>query len=311
MVDYFSWDMSNFTMPDCSNLFGADMFGVPDNSNAQSYLMLPFLNSAFSLSGNSEDLSFYVPPALNNNLLSPALSTDSLFLFNNNNMGNAGLGSNNLFNFNDNRSSFSNTNLFNFTNTRTNSNTGGYSRTVSRSGNNTSYTTIPVTNRGTVQLSGRTRSSSLGNDKKSVEVKPGVYINTYNYSNLSGLKQDMLDIMIKLDQKAKELGYTVVFSDCYRSHDQQADGYRRKPNLCAPPYKSAHEYGAAVDLVLFKNGRKVSVYDVPEFSNYAVSIGLEWGGTWKSKKEPWHFNIRNWKERADIAGEYRRLNNLA
>ena len=59
------------------------------------------------------------------------------------------------------------------------------------------------------------------------------------------------------------------------------------------------------------NGEKVSVDKVPEFAHYAESLGLIWGGRWKNQYEPWHFNMNDWKDLAEVRDEYRRLNNLA
>ena len=144
------------------------------------------------------------------------------------------------------------------------------------------------------------------------EVKEGYSVHKGKYINLKDLKPDMKDTLVKLDKKAKELGYTMVVIDGYRSHETQAAAYRKKSGLCARAGKSAHEYGAAVDLALYdKNGKQISIDRVPEFGKYAQSLNLVWGATWASKKEPWHFNFVNWKERADIKSEYQKWNQLA
>ena len=163
--------------------------------------------------------------------------------------------------------------------------------------------------------SGRTTSSSSGKSIKTrlVEISSGYCVKAGSWVNTDGLKSYMREKIVMLDKKAKELGYTLVLIDGFRSHATQAAAKRRKPKLCASPYKSAHEYGVAVDIALYKNGKKVSDIkrEVPEFGNYAQSIGLEWGAGWNSKYEPWHFNMKKWTELADVKGEYRRLNHLA
>lgn len=144
------------------------------------------------------------------------------------------------------------------------------------------------------------------------EVEPGYSVHKGRYINIKDLKPDMKNTLVKLDKKAKELGYTMVVIDGFRSHATQAAAYRRKPNLCARAGKSAHEYGAAVDLALYdKNGKQISIDRVPEFGKYAQSLNLVWGATWSNKKEPWHFNFVNWQNRADISAEYKKWNNLA
>lgn len=144
------------------------------------------------------------------------------------------------------------------------------------------------------------------------EVAEGYSVHKGTYINLKDLKPDMKETLVKLDKKAKELGYTMVVIDGFRSHATQAAAYRKKPKWCARPGKSAHEYGAAVDLALYdKNGKQISIDRVPEFGKYAQSLNLVWGATWDNKKEPWHFNFVNWQARADIKSEYDKWKNYA
>ena len=144
------------------------------------------------------------------------------------------------------------------------------------------------------------------------EIVPGYFVQKGKNININKLKPYMKDALVKMDKKAKELGYTMVVVDGFRSHAVQAAAKKRKPKLCAPAGKSAHEYGVAVDVALFKNGKQVDIYKhVPEFGYYAQSLGLEWGAAWKSKYEPWHFNFKDWKELADVRHEYRSWNHLA
>ena len=145
------------------------------------------------------------------------------------------------------------------------------------------------------------------------EIVPGCYIHKMKYVNTKDLKPYMKETLAKLSKKAEELGYTLVVSDGFRSHQQQINLKKRKPKLAATPGKSAHEYGVAVDIGLAKNGKLVGdIYKkVPEFGRYAQSLGLEWGATWKTKYEPWHFNFQNWQELADVKNEYRQWNHIA
>lgn len=129
--------------------------------------------------------------------------------------------------------------------------------------------------------------------------------------NVDELKPDLKKILVRLDKKAKELGYEMVVVDGFRSHAAQEKANRNKPKLAAPVGKSPHEYGAAIDIALYKNGKQVDISKVPEFANYAKQIGLNWGNDWSSKKEPWHFELKGWKNRSDIAREYREYNKIA
>ena len=177
-------------------------------------------------------------------------------------------------------------------------------------------TTTPTPPSAPVQTPrANTRRAVAGLDSNtyiSEEVLPGCYVHKGKYLNTKDLKPYMKEALVKLSRKAEELGYTLVVSDGFRSHAAQVDLKRRKPRLAATPGKSAHEYGVAVDVGLYKDGKFVDIYKtVPEFGAYAESIGLEWGARWRTKYEPWHFNIRDWRELADVRPEYRQYNHLA
>lgn len=137
----------------------------------------------------------------------------------------------------------------------------------------------------------------------------GYKVNTFRYTNLQGLRADMKEKVVAMSKKAEQLGYTMVISDGFRSHEQQATAKKKKPTLCAAPGKSAHEYGAAIDIALYdKNGKQISVKYVKEFANYATqTLGLGWGQNWQSKKEDWHFELANYRN----LPEYRSYNGLA
>jgi len=159
----------------------------------------------------------------------------------------------------------------------------------------------------------KSKKVKLGNKVKvkSEEIKPGYYICKQDGVDIQNLKPCMKDALIEMNEKAKELGYDLVLSSGYRSHESQKRLKKEKPKYAASPYKSAHEYGVAIDMCLYKNGEKVSVDKVPEFAHYAESLGLIWGGRWKNQYEPWHFNMNDWKDLAEVRDEYRRLNSLA
>lgn len=156
------------------------------------------------------------------------------------------------------------------------------------------------------------RTRKVGN-RVAQEVLPGKEVLTIGKGiKLDSLKQDMKVKLVQLSEKASSMGYTLVVSDAFRTHQQQIDAKRRKPKLAATPGKSPHEYGAGIDIALYdKNGKQVNIANLPEFSNYAKSLGLTWGNDWNSKKEPWHFELANWRSRSDIAPEYRRYNNAS
>lgn len=175
----------------------------------------------------------------------------------------------------------------------------GCKSTISRS-----YTSVSSGSK----IKPKVAKSNLGNGFVTEEIVGGYSLNKCKHTDLVNLKPDMKEILVKLDKKAKELGYTMVVSDGFRSHAAQIAAKKRKPKLCATPGKSAHEYGAAIDLAMYKDGKAVSIDKIPEFATYAQSLGLEWGATWSSKYEPWHFNFVKWQARADIRDEYNAYN---
>lgn len=72
-------------------------------------------------------------------------------------------------------------------------------------------------------------------------------------------------------------GGRVFLVSGFRTREQQADLYRRKPHLAAPPGKSNHEDGLAVDL----GG------DLNWVQQNAATFGLRQPMSW----EPWHWEL--------------------
>ena len=167
-------------------------------------------------------------------------------------------------------------------------------------------------NTGTTQITSTNRTRKVG-QRVAEEILPGKEVlKIGNGINLSSLNKDLKVKLVRLSEKAEQLGYTLVVSDGFRTHEQQIAAKRNKPRLAATPGKSPHEYGAGIDIALYdKNGKQVNIANIPEFADFAKSIGLAWGNDWTSKKEPWHFELANWRTRSDIAPEYRRRNNTA
>jgi hypothetical protein len=78
------------------------------------------------------------------------------------------------------------------------------------------------------------------------------------------------------------LGRTIPITDSTRTRAQQADCYRRKPDLCAPPGKSMHERGLAIDVDTSKVDPNAP----------AVVYALTNAG-WRRydpPREPWHWS---------------------
>lgn len=101
-----------------------------------------------------------------------------------------------------------------------------------------------------------------------------------------------------------------------RSWSQQAALYaqgRSKPGRIvtkAPAGSSWHNYGLAIDLGIFSNGRYLDeaspakadrIYK--ELGALAVSMGLEWAGNWKSFTESPHFQWTAGKTLSELKKE--------
>lgn len=76
----------------------------------------------------------------------------------------------------------------------------------------------------------------------------------------------------------RELRYV---TDSYRTYEQQADLYRRKPGLAAPPGSSLHEKGLAIDWGW--------ATQYPELIRLLEAAG--WN-RFDPQKEPWHWSYR-------------------
>lgn len=69
-------------------------------------------------------------------------------------------------------------------------------------------------------------------------------------------------------------------SQGYRSYDQQVAAYRNKPNLAAPPGRSLHQLGLAMDTTGLPGA----------LSNWLLDNGWY---QFNAQKEPWHYSY-NW-----------------
>lgn len=100
-------------------------------------------------------------------------------------------------------------------------------------------------------------------------------------------------------------GITIEVISGLRSWQQQAALYaqgRTKPGAIvtkARPGSSWHNYGLAIDLGLFANGKYLDSADpkradriYKELGTLAATRGIEWAGTWKTFTESPHFQNR-------------------
>ena len=108
----------------------------------------------------------------------------------------------------------------------------------------------------------------------------------------------------ELIDKCAEQGYKIKISECLRTIKEQDDlyaqGRTKKGNIVTnckgSSYNSMHQWGIAFDF--YRADGKGSYYDKDNFftkvGRIGQSIGLEWGGSWKSIKDTPHFQLPDW-----------------
>lgn len=98
----------------------------------------------------------------------------------------------------------------------------------------------------------------------------------------------------KLLRFAKKRGYTVIITSGYRSFKKQNQLYERNSKN-ARAGLSMHNYGLAIDINLRKNGRwwrkstPINEWKATGIPAYAKGLGMEWGGDFKTYRDPVHF----------------------
>ena len=114
-----------------------------------------------------------------------------------------------------------------------------------------------------------------------------------NEQKLQGLTAEMREKTKTLIAYAIENGYDVKIVSGYRTEEQQKvlqERYKNEPGRASK--NSPHTRGKAIDIELYKDGKKVEVTSA--IGNYAKNtLGMRWGGNFKSYREPWHFDY-NW-----------------
>lgn len=109
--------------------------------------------------------------------------------------------------------------------------------------------------------------------------------------------------MQELKATCKALGYNIKITECYRTVEEQNALYAQGrytagkivTNAKGNDYSSMHQWGVAFDFC--RDGGKP--YDnsdgfFQKVGAIGKSLGLEWGGDWKSIKDMPHFQLPNW-----------------
>jgi len=85
-------------------------------------------------------------------------------------------------------------------------------------------------------------------------------------------------MVVKLLQKAENMGYEITFGDAYR--DPRVHGAMGEKKSYSEG-KSAHKQRLAIDLNLFKDGVFLqTTEDHKALGTYWESLGGSWGGRW-------------------------------
>ena len=130
--------------------------------------------------------------------------------------------------------------------------------------------------------------------------------------------KDVTQLHPTLQKKIKELkklcadnGITIRITECLRTVSEQDALYakgRTKPgskvtNCQGKSYSSMHQWGVAFDYVIDQDTDKDGDVDISDLYNVKLmnvvgklgqSIGLEWGGSWKSIVDKPHFQLPDW-----------------
>lgn len=114
-----------------------------------------------------------------------------------------------------------------------------------------------------------------------------------------------------LQKKCAQKGITIRATECLRTAKEQDALYakgRTAPghkvtNARGKDAKSMHQWGVAVDIVIDMDADKDGDIDIKDLYNVKLlnvvgkigeSIGLEWGGSWKSIVDKPHFQLPDW-----------------
>ena len=114
-----------------------------------------------------------------------------------------------------------------------------------------------------------------------------------------------------LQKKCAQKGITIRATECLRTAKEQDALYakgRTAPgpkvtNASGKDAKSMHQWGVAVDIVIDMDTDKDGDVDIRDLYNVKLmnvvgklgqSIGLEWGGSWKSIVDKPHFQLPDW-----------------
>ena len=114
-----------------------------------------------------------------------------------------------------------------------------------------------------------------------------------NNKHIAQLEPEFQLKVMKIIDYAKQHGYDIKITSSFRTRSHQDRLRQKYKNQKGRAAKvSPHMFGKAIDYQVLKNGRKSSAgYDL--IGKYAESLGVRWGGRFKTCVERWHIDY-NW-----------------
>lgn len=114
----------------------------------------------------------------------------------------------------------------------------------------------------------------------------------------------LIELSKKLVSACKGQGLMIGIGECYRTVEEQDKLYAKGRTIAGAivtnakgnTYSSHHQWGTAFDI--YRNDGKGAYNDYDGFfakvGKIGKSIGLEWGGDWKSPVDKPHFQLPDW-----------------
>lgn len=121
-----------------------------------------------------------------------------------------------------------------------------------------------------------------------------------NDQHLSQLNPEVKDRFTNLVKDIQDMGYVVVVTSSTRTYAEAVELKKQNPKNATPGF-SSHEYGTAIDIVVYKNGKLIGKGDafykdwvasgIPKLA--ITKYGMRWGGDFPAYKDEVHFDYDN------------------
>lgn len=122
-----------------------------------------------------------------------------------------------------------------------------------------------------------------------------------NSKNISDLHPYVTGLCNKLIELCKREGINIIVTSTLRDTEYQRHLYENVPGSTNTPLVGPHGFGLAFDVALIINGKadwKSSLWN--KIGQLGKSLGLEWGGDWKSIIDKPHFQYTQGLSGADL-----------